>query len=251
MQFPFNLHIAGREISSHFVLEVLSIFVGVRYYVYLRKRKIDKISELNRLRIFIAVCGGALLGSRLVGVLENPMEFAASTNKFYYIFTNKTIVGGLLFALFFVELLKLRLGIKVSSGDLMTYPLILALIIGRVGCFCEGMQDGTAGGSTSFFTSVDFGDGVGRHPLQLYEIFFLLILWFVIARLEKWQDLADGAKFRLFLISYFFYRFWVEFLKDNYFTVLGLSTIQITCLIGLVYYLKTIVRPKTLFSQHA
>lgn len=251
MQFPVNTVLFGKEISTHFVLEIASIFIGVRYYVFLRKRSADQISDINRLKIFAAVCLGALIGSRLVGVLEDPAEFFSSQNKFVYIFSNKTIVGGLLFALFSVELLKLKLGIKTSSGDVMTYPLLLALIIGRIGCFCEGLADGTVGKATSLFTGIDFGDGILRHPLPLYEIVFLIGLSILILVLDKKQVLANGSKFKLFLISYFLYRFLIEFLKNNEFTFLGLSTIQIACAIGVVYYLRTLTHPKTLFLQYA
>lgn len=249
MDFPINAHIFNKEISTHFVLEIVSMFVGVRYYVYLRKHTTDTISELNRLKIFAAVCVGALIGSRLVGVLENPVDFFNSSNKFQYIFSNKTIVGGLLFSLFAVELLKLKLGIKTSSGDIMTYPIILALIIGRIGCFCEGLADGTIGKATTFFAGINFGDGVLRHPLPLYEILFLCLLWLVISRLQKKHLLANGAKFKLFLISYFTYRFVNEYFKEADFTLLSLTTIQIACLVGLLYYSKTIINPKRLFDS--
>lgn len=251
MHFPINLHLFGKEISTHFALEIISIFIGVRYYVFLRKRSHDTISDVNRLKIFVAVCLGALLGSRLVGVFENPEQFFAAPDKFRYIFSNKTIVGGLLFALFFVELFKLKLKIKTSSGDVMTYPLLLALILGRIGCFCEGLNDGTIGRATTLFTGIDFGDGILRHPLPLYEITFLICLWLVIYNFDKRKVLANGSKFKLFLINYFLYRFCIEFLKDNEFTIFYLSTIQIACLMGLIYYLKTLVQPKTLFLRYA
>ncbi len=251
MQFPINGYLFNKEISTHFVLEIASMFIGVRYYMFLRKRSQDTISDINRLKIFVAVCFGALIGSRLVGVLENPIEFFGYPNKFYYIFSNKTIVGGFLFALFSVELLKIKLNIKTSSGDIMTYPILLALIIGRIGCFCEGLRDGTIGKETTLFTGFNFGDGIYRHPLPLYEIFFLVSLWCIIFIFDKKLVLANGSKFKLFLIFYFTYRFFIEFLKNNEFTIFNLSTIQITCFIGLIYYLPTLIRPKRLFLLYA
>jgi phosphatidylglycerol---prolipoprotein diacylglyceryl transferase len=251
MHFPAAFHVLGKTISVHFILEIASIFIGVRYYMFLRKRTQDAISNTDRLKIFAAVCLGALVGSRLIGVLEDPPEFFAAQNKFQYIFSNKTIAGGLLFALFAVELLKLRLGIIVSSGDMMTYPLLLALIIGRLGCFFEGPADGTIGSETTLFTGVNFGDGIFRHPLPLYEIVFLIFTWIMIFILDKKQLLANGSKFKLFLISYFIYRFFSEFLKPESFALFGLNTIQLTCLAGLVYYFKTLSRPKLLFLPHA
>lgn len=251
MQFPLNLHVFNKEISTHFILEIVSIFIGVRYYMFLRKRTIDEISEINRLKIFVAVCIGALIGSRLVGVFENPYDFFNNSHKFQYIFSNKTIVGGLLFALFSVELVKIKIGVKTSSGDIMTYPLLLSLIIGRVGCFCEGIGDGTIGNETTLFTAINFGDGVFRHPLPLYEISFLMCLWCFIYCIDKKQVLVNGSKFKIFLINYFLYRFFIEFLKTNEFTFLELSTIQYACLIGLMYYLKTVINPKRLFLHYA
>jgi phosphatidylglycerol---prolipoprotein diacylglyceryl transferase len=251
MQFPINLIIFDREISTHLVMELLSIFLGVRYYVYIRKHSIDTINDLNRLKIFVAVCFGALLGSRFVGVMEDPTSFFNSSQKVMYVFSNKTIVGGLLFALFSVELVKKIIGVTASSGDLMTYPLLFSLIIGRIGCFCEGLSDNTIGNETSLFTGINFGDGILRHPLPLYEIGFLAILWLIIYLLKNKVGLIDGAVFKFFLINYFAYRFFIEFLKDNKFTFIGLSTIQLTCLIGLMYYLKTIFNPKKLLEKYA
>jgi phosphatidylglycerol:prolipoprotein diacylglycerol transferase len=251
MQFPLNIHLFQKEISTHFVLEILSMFIGVRYYMFLRRRSIDSISDINRLKIFVAVCFGALIGSRLVGLFENPYDFFSNSHKFQYIFSNKTIVGGLLFALFSVELVKIKIGVKTSSGDIMTYPLLLSLIIGRIGCFCEGLNDGTIGVKTNLFTGINFGDGILRHPLPLYEIVFLISLWCFIFMLDKKKVLANGSKFKLFLISYFFYRFFIEFLKNNEFTIFDFSTIQLTCLIGLIYYSKTIIHPKRLFLHYA
>lgn len=236
-----------KEISTHLLTEILGIFIGLRYYSYQRRNNKDLISDINRLKIFAAVCLGALIGSRLVGVLENPIEFMNSQNKFVYIFSNKTIIGGLLGALITVEIVKKMIGVTVSSGDMMVYPIILALIIGRIGCFCEGLADGTIGKATSLFTGINFGDKVYRHPLPLYEITFLIVLWIMVFVVNKKYTLANGALFKLFLISYLIFRFLVEFLKDNAFTMLSLSVLQITCLFGLIYYYKILLNPKKLF----
>lgn len=250
MYFPINIHVGDKEISTHLVMEITSIFVGVRYYYFLRKRTRDSISDIDRLKIFAAVCFGALLGSRLVGVFEQPLAFFNSTNKFIFIFSNKTIVGGLLGGLISVEITKKIIGVNASSGDIMTYPLLLGLILGRIGCFCEGLSDGTIGRPTDFFTGIDFGDGLNRHPLPLYEILFLATLWIFIFLLNK-KGLTDGARFKIFLIAYLLYRFLAEFLKENSFTLLSLSIIQLTCLAGLIYYLPTLVKPKKLLLRYA
>lgn len=249
MPFPINLHIGDREVSSHLIFEILGIFIGFRYYLFAKKRTVDAISNDDRWKIFAAVCFGAFFGSRLVGNLEDPEAFMAAENKFVYIFSNKTIVGGLIGGLFVVEFVKRRLGVSASSGDLMTIPIILGLIIGRIGCFLEGMNDGVIGSVTNLPFGIDFGDGFNRHPLPLYEILFLVVIWVTIVALRTRYALADGAKFKLFMIAYLVFRFLQEFLKDGHFTFLGLSTIQFATLIGIVYYYNTILKPKTLFVR--
>jgi phosphatidylglycerol:prolipoprotein diacylglycerol transferase len=246
MVFPINIHVFGTEMSTHLVCEFAGIFIGIRYYMFLRKRSVDLINDLHRLYIFAAVCIGSLIGSRLVGVLENPYEFIASDDKFKYIFSNKTIVGGLVFGLFAVEAMKKYIGIRASSGDLMVYPIIISLIIGRIGCFCEGLSDGTIGAATSGWYGVDFGDGIRRHPLPLYEVVFLTGLFGFIHWIQFKYTLSDGMKFKIFLIGYLLFRLGVEFLKGDQFTVLGLSTIQLTAVLGICYYLMVylIHKPK-------
>ena len=162
MHFPVNIPFGKSTVPLHFICETLAYFIGYRYYVYLRRNSTDLISSDNRLIIFIGAAFGAFIGSHLVGIFEKP----ASLPQFnlVYLMGNKTIVGGMLGGLIGVELIKKRLGVTVSSGDLMVYPLILAMIIGRIGCFLTGLDDGTYGNPSSLPWAINFGDGIRRHP---------------------------------------------------------------------------------------
>jgi phosphatidylglycerol---prolipoprotein diacylglyceryl transferase len=88
----------------------------------------------------------------------------------------KTIVGALVFGLISVEIMKRYIGLRPSTGDLYAIPLALGIAIGRIGCFLTGLSDNTYGIPTRLPWAVDFGDGIPRHPTQLYEIAFLLAL---------------------------------------------------------------------------
>jgi len=236
---PFEPVLFGLKINVHLVLEYLAFFVGFRYYIVLRKKSADNISSNNRLSIIIGAIFGALVFSRLVAFLEKP-ELHLQQNWFY-ILSNKTIMGGLFGGLLGVELAKKVIGEKESSGDLFTLPLILGICIGRIGCFFTGIKEFTYGKETSFFLGIDLGDGVLRHPIALYEVLFLLILFLYIQNLlKKGSFLDNGILFKIFMISYFSFRFLIEFIKPNTFLLLGLSSIQYLCLICLVYYSKTI-----------
>jgi prolipoprotein diacylglyceryltransferase len=93
-----------------------------------------------------------------------------------YLIGGKTIVGALAGGLISVELTKRYIGIRTSTGDLYAIPLALGIAIGRIGCFLTGLSDNTYGTSTNLPWAVNFGDGIPRHPTQLYEIIFLLAL---------------------------------------------------------------------------
>jgi hypothetical protein len=88
----------------------------------------------------------------------------------------KTIVGALIFGLISVELIKRYIGLRQSTGDLYAIPLALGIAIGRIGCFLTGLSDNTYGTPTNLPWAINFGDGIPRHPTQLYEIIFLIAL---------------------------------------------------------------------------
>jgi len=249
VQFPVNIPLGKSYIPVHFICETLAYFVGYRYYVYLRKQGNDQISAEHRLLIFIGAAVGALVGSHLVGVFENPSLL--SHFSLIYLLGNKTIVGGMLGGLIGVELTKKQIGVTVSSGDLMVFPLILAMIIGRAGCFLAGLEDGTYGIASNLPWAINFGDGIRRHPTNLYEIVFWITLWAALNICEPKYRFADGAKFKIFLASYLVFRFLVEFIKPDYFFSFGLSVIQLVCIAGILYYYKVFIYPKKLVKPYA
>ena len=249
MHFPVNIPIGRSFIPVHFVCETLAYFLGYRYYIYLRRHTIDHISAENRLIIFIGAAFGALIGSHLVGVFEKP----ASLSHFdlIYLMGNKTIVGGMLGGLIGVEITKKQIGVKVSSGDLMVYPLILAMIVGRIGCFLAGLDDGTYGIASNLPWAIDFGDGIRRHPTNLYEIAFWIVLWVMLKSIESRWRFSDGSKFKIFLSAYLVFRLLIEFIKPDYFFSFGLSVIQLVCIVGILYYYKVFLHPSKLIKANA
>lgn len=239
MQIPFEPVILGYNINIHLVLEYLAFFIAFRYYVYLRKHSIDVISGGNRLSIILGAAIGALIGSRLVGLLENPFVNWTQANILNLLNT-KTIMGGLFGGLLGVELAKKYIGETHSSGDLFVFPILLGIFIGRIGCFLSGVKEFTYGKETSSIFGMNLGDGLLRHPTSLYELFFLILLFVFLKYLQKKATLKNGDLFKVFMLSYFGFRFCIEFLKPNVFYVLGLSSIQILCVICWLYYYKFI-----------
>ncbi|MFK8164450.1 MAG: prolipoprotein diacylglyceryl transferase [Lewinella sp.] len=221
----------------HTILETLGIVFALGYYQRLRAKTDDPISDTHRMSLLIAATFGAFTGSRLLGGLEAPSLFfggGGAAGWLYYV-QAKTIVGGLLGGLWAVELTKRVLGVTSRSGDIYVYPLLMAMIIGRVGCLAMGVGEPTFGLPTDSWLGVDLGDGILRHVTALYEIVFLGLFWPVLRWVAARRELRAGRLFMLFLSGYLTYRFLIGFLQPRT-LVAGLGMIQWACLIGLGWY---------------
>lgn len=142
----------------------------------------------------------------------------------------RSILGAFLGAILMVELAKLVLGHKGSTGALFVPAFTVSTVVGRWGCFLSGLDDQTHGTRTTLFWGVDFGDGP-RHPVQLYEsatMALALVVWLWMLRYRPETFRRTG--FYLLCIVYGGQRFLWEFLKP-YTTVLGpLNLFHLACL---------------------
>lgn len=239
MNFPCKFEFFGSTVYCHFVFETLAFIIGIRVYYFLRKRISDSISDMNRLWILTGAMIGALVGSRLIAFFEVPTAIASATFLTFY--QNKTIAGGFIGGLFGVELIKKLIGEKKASGDVYVIPILIAIFIGRIGCFSMGIAEPVYGLETTFFTGMNLGDGKLRHPVALYEMVYAALMMLVFYRFRK-KKMLNGDRFKLFMVSYFLYRFGVEFIKPYHALFLGLSIIHWCALFMFCYYYRFIKR---------
>jgi phosphatidylglycerol:prolipoprotein diacylglycerol transferase len=231
-----------QPIALHTVFEVSAYFVGTRVFLWQRRRlALPVLSERdNTLWIGVAAILGAALGAKLGYWIEDPRNAFADFPDWRHLLEGKTIVGALLGGLLGVEIVKRAIGAHGSSGDAFALPLIVGIAIGRVGCFLAGLSDHTYGNPTALPWGVDFGDGVPRHPTQLYEIGFLIMLGLF---LQLRAFAREGDRFRTFMIAYLMFRLLIEFIKPMPLAYFGaLSGIQLLCLAGLLYYRRDLLR---------
>jgi phosphatidylglycerol:prolipoprotein diacylglycerol transferase len=221
--------------SLHPVFETLGYAIGFAVYRQARSRQQDTLSDHVRWNILAAAAFGALLGSRILGVLEQLPRLHPFSLRMFLLPGGKTIVGGLLGGWVAVELAKRTLGIHSRTGDLFAIPLCIGIAIGRIGCFLAGLADDTYGKPTSLPWAVDFGDGIPRHPTQFYESVFLLALALCLRRMGK-RPHSEGSLFRIFLGAYLVFRFCVDFLKPQP-LIKGCNIIQWSCVAGLAVLL--------------
>lgn len=167
------------------------------------------LTARQRRAIALAAFIGGVLGARL--------PFAGD-----WLHDGKTILGGFGGGYLAVEATKAVTGIRTKTGDTFALPVALACAVGRFGCFFHGCCAGTPTGLPWAF---DFGDGVPRHPTQLYEFFFHLAMAWALCAIA-----ARGAfrcqRLKLYLIAYCAFRFAIEFLRTEPRAWLGLSVYQ-------------------------
>ena len=240
MSFPVYLRLGSVSLHPHWVFDVLAYTAGIWLLTRRRRRVDDVVDTRTRWIIVAAALMGGVIGSHLLFTLEDLAPFRSSTYDPMLLLEGKTIVGGLIGGLIAVELVKARLGIVVATGDLLVLPLAAGIAIGRIGCFLTGLSDGTGGIATSLPWGVDFGDGIPRHPTQLYEIAFVGLLSLLVARVAPRLRLAGDA-FKIFLLGYLIFRVLVDFIKPAT-RIAGVSVLQWACLAVIAYYAPHVPR---------
>jgi phosphatidylglycerol:prolipoprotein diacylglycerol transferase len=226
--------------AAHFILETLGYAVGFRLYLRARRAHGDFLPTDARTWVVVAAILGAAAGSKVLFWFEDPARTLRYAGNLAYLLGGKTIVGGLLGGTLAVEWTKARLGIERRTGDLFAVPMALGIAVGRLGCFFGGLADDTYGIPSTLPWAVDFGDGIPRHPTQLYESVVMLLLAFWLHRRAR-HPLPEGALFRYFLTAYLAWRLLIEFLKPGV-PIAGLTAIQWACAIALSWYITHPIR---------
>lgn len=232
LSFPLYLEVAGLRLHPHAVFELLAYFVGFRLYLRDRRRQGDLLDAPRRWWVVAAAAAGAALGARVLALLECPAELWSGGDFPLERLAGKSIVGAIAGGWLAVEGAKRLGGIESRTGDLLAIPLAAAIALGRIGCLLTGAGDRTFGDATTLPLAFDFGDGVRRLPMPLFETIFLLIL---VVTLARWRvrSPVQGDLFRGFVAAYFSWRLVVDFAKHADCRWLGLSTIQWVTVLGL------------------
>jgi phosphatidylglycerol---prolipoprotein diacylglyceryl transferase len=228
------------EAVLHLLFESLAYALGSALYLRMRRNEGDPLTGPQRSSVFAAAIVGAALGSKILGWFDHPSEWLTRWRDPIFLLGGKTIVGGLIGGWILVEIVKRVEGIHTRSGDLFAIPLALGIAIGRVGCFLGGMADQTFGLPANLPWAVDFGDGVRRHPTQIYEILWLLTLTFLLWR-ARTQPRENGDLFKLFMIGYLSFRLLMDFWKPAD-PIVGLTAIQWACVGTLLFYAREVPR---------
>lgn len=223
----------GNPVSSYGVCVALACLVGLLVYAW-EARKYPKLGE-HACYIGLAALLGGTLGAKLPVWVTHYRQIIAALPDLAPLASGRTIVGGLIGGTLAVIAVRKWLGVTMKTGNLFAPAIALALAIGRMGCLLGGCCYGIP---AQLPWSINLGDGVWRHPTQIYEALFALAL-FVYLQLAKRTVTAEGALFGRFMLAYFTFRFGIEFLRVEPRPYLGLTLAQVVSLGVIAYYLFT------------
>ena len=229
--------------ALHALFEWAGIFVGGRLYL---RAGGSSLRELGATRNFAVIFGclvGAAIGNKAVHWIQRADQWSLLREAPWLILQGQSIVGGLLGGLIGVEIAKYCVGVRESTGDRFVAPILVGLIIGRTGCLLAGLADDTYGIPTDLPWGMDFGDGIRRHPTQLYDMLFAATALLTLRHCRPTLQAQPGLAFKLLLAGYLLWRLIIDGLKPvPHAYVGGLSGIQLVCAVALLGYLPLTLR---------
>lgn len=201
----------------HTVFDVLAWLAAAASVWWLSRRGLRFPAQSFALPYIAALVFGAGLGAYLFGSANLWLSGKSGIAR--------SVEGALAGGIVAIELYKWTAGISLRTGARFALPLALGIAIGRLGCYFAGLDDFTYGTPTALPVGHDFGDGVLRHPVQLYEsvAMALFALAYVVAVLNR-NAFTITNGFYLVLAYYGGQRFLWEFLKP-YGTLIGPFTL--------------------------
>jgi prolipoprotein diacylglyceryl transferase len=231
---PVLFHVGSVGIPTHPFFVGLGLVLAAGLFLAEARRR-GRLDEAMGWIVAGTLLGGAV-GARL-STLWGYVDTAAHPSVTGAIVDGgKSILGGLSGAYAGALVTKRLIGYRRSTGDLFAPAVAAGMAVGRIGCFLTE-QVGTP-------TSMPWGihvspeaaariphcpwcaSGVAMHPSMLYEIAFHVVALVVVLRLLDRLP-VEGDVFKLYLLGYALFRFWVEFVRGGDQVVAGLTRPQL------------------------
>src|SRR6266481_1904843 len=148
--------------ALHTIFDIAAwLAAGLAIFWLSRRRQLRFPRQSFELPYLAALLFGAGLGAFLFGSLNLWLSGMPGLAR--------SVEGALAGGIIGIELYKWLAGIAVRTGARFALPLAVGIAIGRIGCYLAGLDDFTYGTPTALPWGHDFGDGISRHPVQLYE----------------------------------------------------------------------------------
>jgi len=230
---PILFAIGNIQIPSYGFFIALGFLVGLAVYFW-EARRSKSLGENNIYIIFGALLG-AIVGAKLLDFIIDYKYFIANFWSIETLFYGKTIIGGLIGGVIGTRITKKLFRIEGKRGNFFAPAIAIGVAIGRIGCFLRGCCYGKP---TNLPWGVNFGDGILRHPTQIYESLFMLGMFIYLEMVKNRKDVKSGQLLKMLMISYFTFRFFVEFIRVQDVALFGLTGFQIVSLFAIIYLIR-------------
>lgn len=217
---PVALQIGPLAIHWYALAYLAGFLLGWRYILWLARRAALPVTPEQIGDFLNWAIAGVLLGGRLGYVLiYNPAYYATHPVEVLYLWQGGMSFHGGLAGVVGAVLLFCRIR-RINPfllGDLVAAAGPIGLFLGRISNFINGELYGRPTGADWGVVFPHAGDGLMRHPSQLYEaglegiLLFLLLFWLA----TRTQSLRrPGTLAGVFLLGYAVSRFVVEFFRE-------------------------------------
>lgn len=225
--------IGNFPIYTYAVFVVLGFTAGLLAAAWLAKKEKISADTIIELALFILI--GGILGARLVYVLVELPEYLSDPLDILNLRKgglswHGALLGGLLGAYLFAKSRKLSLK-KIC--DILSAPAVIGLAVGRIGCLLNGCCYGRIS-AVKWAVDLSAAGIIGkRHPAQIYEMIFDLIVFLLIL---FWlpRKKFDGEVFLGMLSLYSAARFVVEFFREEPVLWFGLTLAQYVSIAAII-----------------
>lgn len=193
---------------------VWGLLVGLGFsagYIFaLIKAKKRGLDETKIMWLSVLIFVGAMLGSRLLFLLQTPGRFSGNFSLLWQFNGGAMLYGGLLGGIYFGWLYLKKINWDFwEIADTLAPAGALGIAIGRIGC---ALINDHMGAYTSMPWGILWTDGVARHPVAIYESLFCFALFFALLYFQG--KLKPGRLFLIFLLFYSVGRFLLDFFRE-------------------------------------
>jgi phosphatidylglycerol---prolipoprotein diacylglyceryl transferase len=240
---PILFHIGTTYVWSHEIFVALGLATALVASWRLARERGRADQQL------LWIIAGGLLGAAILARLGLVIRYLQQVDELtltgFIRYGGRTVLGGLAGGYAGVVLTKRLIGYRRATGDLFAPGVALGMSIGRIGCFLAE-RPGTvtalpwgvrvpADAAPRIVRCLACLTGEPMHPSFLYESAFLLLAsWALFTFMRRhafpaaWM--VEGDLFKLFLLVYAVFRFFVEFVRGNPVMGFGLSGSQLMVL---------------------
>jgi phosphatidylglycerol:prolipoprotein diacylglycerol transferase len=211
---PVALSVLGIEIKWYGTFYAIG-FLFANYYSLkiIKKYKILSVEQIDRLVVYMVI--SIIIGGR-IGYAVLYDQSLLTFGEIYKVYRGGMSFHGALIGVFCgIVIFSYRSKVNIlSTSDLIAASCGVGIFLGRIGNFINKELYGRV---TEVPWAYDFGDGIMRHPSQIYEAILEGLVIFMVMHFLVWKSkkiLQEGYLTSVFLILYSVFRFFTEFFRE-------------------------------------